>query len=153
MNPLTLQNNKNLNTVIQTEGCCYLTCIAMPQIYFGRTLSVAQINLLWDIAMAEGIVDKHGYVKNVIRCIKLPIIYHMIDGLFPIVLLSTKKRAAPRLPLNPVPATVVFYQLQIQDGTKEHFVLFYADTSLAYNPKPDYMIVGNNTYWYYGFVK
>lgn len=150
---LIRQNNKNLLPSIQSAGCCGLTLLAMPQIYSGCKLSVNQINILWRVAQVEGYVREDAYVNNVILFARLPIVYDMILSRFPIVLLATKKETKKGLPVMPANAIVLFYQLQIQDGSNEHFILFHADGSLAYNPKPDYMIVGNNTYWYYGFTK
>lgn len=147
------QNDKNLHSQIQYWGCCFLNKLTMPQIVTGNKLNADQINILYDIAEVEGIVGKNCYVNNDNAAILLPKNYNMILNYPKIVRLGVTGGTNPNWGAVKVNSTVLFIEHQIVDGDAEHFILYFADGTLAYNSKPGFMLIGNDTWYYYGITK
>lgn len=150
---LVYQNNKNLRINIQGYGCCFLTLLAQHQLYIRNFLSVDQINMLYDVAFATNVIGKQCYVNDDNAAVSLPVTYKMVDSQAKIVLLARIQQQYPDVSKLPVNCTCMFIQQGIVNGNESHFILYYADGTLAYNPRPDYMIVGQNTYSYYGIKR
>lgn len=146
------QSNKNLRRAVQNYGCCFLNKLAIPQIITNHNLDSDQVNSLYDIALVESIVGKYCYVKNDNAAILLPKNFNMILNYPKVVRLGQSTGISPSLSSVTSKSTVMFIERHIVDGAREHFILYYANMSLAYNSKPGYMIVGTNNWYYYGIV-
>ena len=90
------------------------------------------------------------YVLNLEAAIAQPAKYGMVPNGPNIVLLGSMQSKESGSPVLAVPCTVLFIQKRITNAPASHFLLYYGDSSLAYNPLPDYMIEGLITWYYYG---
>ena len=146
-----MQSNKSLRQDVQKYGCTWLSCLAMSQIYLHHALSVTQLNFLSEIAIVNGILGEESYVNDTARAARLPVEAGMLQGEFLLHVIDSVDGPG-RSVVNSRGNTTILYVLRMIKGEAiDHFILYYADGTLAYDSLPAYQLVGVESRVYYGF--